>query len=120
MKYVRTAGALLVLLSTTVQAQTPLQGPSPTQTGKLLDVAGEVIATTGSPHQGKPCVQLKVLPDVRYSGGRVWVCDPKLARVNIGDKIHVRGTASDTRLTKMGPNRRVIPLIGNPQVVKFK
>lgn len=118
MKHIRTSSLLLLALATTATAQTPVQGPS--YVGENISVTGEALSNTGSPYHGQPCVQIKVLPDVRYSGGRVWVCGAELAQVNIGDKLRVSGEVNDTRLTKMGPNRRVIPLISQPTVVKLK
>lgn len=116
MKYTKTVGALLLALSNTSMAQTPVQGPAFTSTN--IDVMGEVLTNTGAPYKGTPCVQLKVLPDVRYSGGRVWVCDSRVSDLKIGERLHVAGKATDTRMTKMGPHRRVIPLIFSPTRLK--
>lgn len=119
MKYTKTVGALLLALSTTSIAQTPLQGPAFThRTQNNIDVVGEVLTNTGAPYKGTPCVQLKVLPDVRYSGGRVWVCDSRVRDLKIGERLHMIGQATDTRLTKMGPHRRVIPLVSSPTQLK--
>lgn len=116
MKYIHKSSLLLLALATTATAQTPVQGPS--YIGQNLDVTGEVLTNTGSPYSGQPCVQLKVLPDVRYSGGRVWVCSPHISQANLGEKLRVSGEVNATRLTKMGPARRVVPLIAQPTVVK--
>lgn len=119
MKHIRTSSLLLLALSTPAIAQQPVQGPS--YKGEDISITGEVATNTGSPYKDKPCIQLKVLPDVRYSGGRVWVCDTRVTQFRIGDKIQVSGHANDTRLTKMGPYRRVIPLIAHPtQINKVK
>ena len=116
MKHIRTSSLLLLALATTATAQTPVQGPS--YAGENVSVTGEVLTNTGSPYRGQPCVQIKVLPDVRYSGGRVWVCGSELTQFSIGDKLRVSGEVSGTRLTKMGPKRRVIPLISHPTAVR--
>ncbi len=112
MKHLHSSSLLLLALSATASAQTPVQGPL--YVGKEVSITGEVLTNTGSPYKDKPCIQLKVLPDVRYSGGRVWVCDERVSRMHIGEKLQVSGHASDTRLTKMGPHRRVVPLISQP------
>lgn len=112
MKHLRSSSLLLLALATAASAQTPVQGPS--YVGEDISLIGEVLTNTGSPYKDKPCIQLKVLPDVRYSGGRVWVCDERVSQMHIGEKLQVSGKANDTRLTKMGPHRRVVPLISQP------
>lgn len=112
MKYVRPCSLLLLALSASASAQTPVQGPS--YVGEEINITGEILTNTGSPYKDKPCVQVKVLTDVRYTGGRVWVCDANVTQFRIGDKIQVSGKATDTRLTKMGPHRRVVPLLSHP------
>lgn len=119
MKYPKTVGGLLLTLATTSMAQTPVQGPAFTHPAQQnIDVVGEVLTNTGAPYKGIPCVQLKVLPDVRYSGGRVWVCDSRVSDLKIGERLHIAGKANDTRITKMGPHRRVIPLVSSPTRLK--
>lgn len=122
MKYPKTVGGLLLALATTSIAQTPVQGPAFTHpVQKNIDVVGEVLTNTGAPYKGTPCIQLRVLLDVRYSGGRVWVCDRRVTDLKVGDRLHVAGKSSDTRMTKMGPNHRVIPLVSSPiQMNKMK
>lgn len=112
MKHIHTSSLLLLALCANASAQTPVQGPS--YLGEDISITGEVLTNTGSPYKDKPCIQLKVLPDVRYSGGRVWVCDTRATQFHIGEKVQVNGTANDTRITKMGPHRRVVPLISHP------
>lgn len=119
LKHAQRCAGLLLALSATAVAQQPLQGPQWNRPPQTLDITGEIIAK-GAPLRGQPCVQLRVLPDVRFSGGRVWVCDPSVGQYNMLDRLHVRGKATDTRLTKMGNLRRVVPMITNPTVRKIK
>ena len=119
MKYVKNCAFLLLALSATAAAQTPLQGPRWVHPHpQAIDVQGEVLVSQGAPYKGRPCAQIRVLPDLRYSGGRVWVCDAAVQQLSIHDRVRLKGVPSDTRLTRMGPHRRVIPVVIAPVVIK--
>jgi hypothetical protein len=82
-----------------------LLGPS--WLGHRIDVRGFVIAWDG------PCRQVAVERDgIEGAGGRVWACYAPGASVpDLGDDVRVRGLVSDTRLTRMGPRWRVVPVV---------
>lgn len=102
--------ALVAGVSFTLHAQEPAPGVQmlgPTWLGQRIDVRGSVIAWDG------PCRQVAVERDgIEGAGGRVWACYEPGARVpNLGDAVRVQGQVSDTRLTRMGPRWRVVPVV---------
>ena len=99
---------LALLLPMTSMAQQPLQGPN--HQGETLSVRGTVFAI-GAPLHSTPCVQLLLEPDARFSGGRAWVCDQAVTGLQVSQRVAVEGVATDTRLTRMGGNRRVVPVL---------
>jgi hypothetical protein len=48
---------------------------------------------------------------IEGAGGRVWACSAKGHVPDLGDVAHVRGTVTDTRMTRMGPRWRVVPVV---------
>lgn len=105
--------ALALLLALPAMAQQPLQGPN--HQGETLSVRGTVLAI-GAPLHSTPCVQLLLEPDARFSGGRLWVCDQAVDGLRITQRVAVHGVVTNTRLAKMGGNRRVVPVITQAEV----
>lgn len=82
----------------------------PAWQGHRIAVTGTVIAFNG------PCRQLAVDRDGwPGAGGRLWVCRPAgRALPGLGQAMHVRGRVTGTRLTRMGPWWRVVPVVELP------
>jgi len=96
-----TALALIALLQAAPGAQ--VMGPG--WLGQHVDVRGQVIAVDGG------CFQLAVeRGGIDGAGGRLWACgrDPVPA---INTETHVQGVVSDTRMTRMGPMWRPVPVV---------
>lgn len=74
---------------------------------QVIRATGTVIARNGR------CSQLAVdRRGVPEAGGRVWVCYPKASQAPwMGQRVHVHGKVMDTRLTRMGPYWRVVPVV---------
>lgn len=114
--------------ATSVQAQNHLQGPHHQQ--RLIKAEGEVIAH-GAPlmdfhsHPDKvirnDCVMLRVIPNVSWSGGRLWVCGEGMnQRMDMQSYWEVEGRAVDMRMTRMGPMMRSVPMLVEPKKIKIK
>lgn len=99
---------LAFLIPLAAPAQQPLQGPN--WRGEVLSFTGSVIAV-GAPLHSTPCVQVRVEPNERFSGGRAWVCDQAVSGLQVSQRVAVEGAATDTRVTRMGGNRRVVPVL---------
>lgn len=104
---------ILLLIPVCTLAQVPLQGPQWSNSHQIITVHGEVLAI-GAPYQNTPCIQLKVQTNDTFTGGRLWVCGSNAAKYSLQTQLRVTGIATDTRLTKMGSKRRVIPIVFNP------
>ena len=80
--------------------------------GQRVDVRGQVIAMVDDPVHGA-CRQLAVERDgISGADGRLWACYPDNDTAPfINDQVRVRGVVSDTRMTRMGPYLRVVPLV---------
>ncbi|KRE90814.1 hypothetical protein ASG87_01375 [Frateuria sp. Soil773] len=103
------AAALATSLTLTVHAQEPpgAQVLGPSWIGQQIDVRGFVIAWDGD------CRQVAVERDgIEGAGGRVWACyGPGMRAPELSEEAHVRGVVSDTRMTRMGPRWRVVPVV---------
>lgn len=99
---------LAFLIPLAALAQQPLQGPN--WRGETLSFTGSVLSI-GAPLHSAPCVQVRVEPSARFSGGRAWVCDQAVTGLQVSQRVAVEGAATDTRVTRMGGNRRVVPVL---------
>lgn len=104
------AFVLALGLPAAAQAQDPAPGAQmlgPQWLGQRVDVRGFVIAWDGA------CRQVAVEHDgIQGAGGRVWACYADGMRVpDLGEDVRVRGVVSDTRMTRMGPRWRVVPVV---------
>lgn len=100
----------LSLVAVGVQAQVPpgAQVLGPAWRNQMLDVHGTVIA------QAPGCRQVAVDRDGWPGGaGRVWWCGAH-SLPEMGQSVHVKGKVIDTRMTRMGPYWRVVPVVGHP------
>lgn len=94
--------ALALALQTAPGAQ--VMGPG--WVGQHVDVRGPVIEVNGD------CYQLAVARDgIEGAGGRLWACSKHGRVPDLGDVAHVRGTVTDTRMTRMGPRWMVVPVV---------
>ena len=93
--------ALLVALQTSPGAQ--VMGPG--WVGQSVDVRGTVIAVDGGCYQ--LAVEREGLPG---AGGRLWACGSGPAP-DLNTEAHVRGVVRDTRMTRMGPAWRPVPVV---------
>jgi len=97
-------------LASIVHAQAPAPGAQilgPQWLGQHIDVRGVVIAWD------RNCRQVEVTRNGFVgAGGRVWACyaDGRRAPA-LGEQVRVRGAVSDTRMTRMGPRWRVVPVV---------
>lgn len=93
---------LALALATALNAQ--VMGPG--WRGQHLRVEGQVIAWDG------PCRQIAVTSQgIDGAGGRLWVCYDGVSPPDLLEHVHVSGTVSDTRMTRMGPRWRPVPLL---------
>lgn len=94
--------ALAVALQTSPGAQ--VMGPG--WVGQRVDVRGPVIAVDGA------CYQVAVERNgINGAGGRLWACSKNGRVPDLGVVAHVRGTVTDTRMTRMGPRWMVVPVV---------
>ena len=96
---------LALLLSAALQATPGAQVMGPGWLGQHLDVRGTVIAVDGTCYQ--LAVERQGLPG---AGGRLWACGRGSAP-GLNTEAHVQGVVSDTRMTRMGPAWRPVPVI---------
>ena len=126
-KFILSAGLIVSSLSV-AQAQEHLQGPH-YQT-RNIKAEGEVIAH-GAPYRDfhsnpekvitYPCVMLRVLPNVSWSGGRLWVCGENMnQKMDMKTYWEVEGQPSEMRMTRMGPMMRSVPMLIEPKKNKIK
>lgn len=93
---------LLLALATTPNAQ--VMGPG--WRGHHLDVEGQVIALDG------PCRQLAVTGQgIDGAAGRLWVCYDDVSAPELTEHVRASGVVSDTRMTRVGPWWRPVPLM---------
>lgn len=103
------AGLGWVLMASALAQGAP-QGQvlGPGWVGHPIAAEGTVIAENGA------CRQIAVdQAGVPGAGGRLWGCwttHPERAP-DLGQRTHIRGTVTTTRLTRMGPFWRVVPLV---------
>ena len=73
--------------------------------GQRVDVHGTVIAVDGD------CVELAVdRQGIPGAGGRLWACG-SAPTPDLNTEAHVLGVVSDTRMTRMGPAWRPVPVV---------
>lgn len=73
--------------------------------GQSVDVRGTVIAVDGG------CYQLAVeRQGLQGAGGRLWACGSAPAP-DLNTEAHVHGVVRDTRMTRMGPAWRPVPVV---------
>ncbi len=95
------AFALLVALQTSPGAQ--VMGPG--WVGQRVDVRGTVFAVDGD------CAELAVdRQGIPGAGGRLWACGSGPAP-DLNSTAHVHGVVRDTRMTRMGPAWRPVPVV---------
>lgn len=93
---------LALALATTPTAQ--VMGPG--WRGQHLEVEGQVIALDG------PCRQLAVTGQgIDGAAGRLWVCYDHVSPPDMGEHVRAAGTVTDTRMTRLGPRWRPVPLL---------
>ena len=95
------AVALLVALQVAPGAQ--VMGPS--WLGQTVDVHGTVIAVDGDCYQ--VAVERQGIPG---AGGRLWACGSG-PTPDLNSTAHVHGVVRDTRMTRMGPAWRPLPVV---------
>jgi hypothetical protein len=96
-----TALALIAFLQAAPGAQ--VMGPS--WVDQRVDVRGQVIAVDGG------CFQLAVdRAGIIGAGGRLWACGSG-PTPDLNTDAHVRGVVSDTRMTRVGPAWRPVPVV---------
>lgn len=95
--------ALALLAALQVAPGAQLMGPG--WVGQRVDVRGTVIAVDGGCYQ--VAVEREGLPG---AGGRLWACGQGPAPV-LNSEAHVQGVVRDTRMTRVGPAWRPVPMV---------
>lgn len=94
-----------LVLATLLQATPGVQLLGPSWVGQHVDARGQVIAVDGG------CYQLAVeRGGINGAGGRLWACGQGAVPL-INSETHVQGVVSDTRMTRMGPMWRPVPVV---------
>lgn len=98
-------------LATAASAAPPpgAQVMGPAWVGQRMDVAGRVIAIDDR------CAEVNVWRNGLPGAGRVWVCTRHDAP-NLLSWVHVKGTVTGTRMTRIGPRWWPAPVVnGSPR-----
>jgi hypothetical protein len=99
-----------MLLLAALGTQSSAQVLGPRWNGHHVDVRSQVIAMDGD------CRQIAVDANgISGSGGRLWACYRDYRKApGLLETAHVKGEVTDTRMTRMGPRWRVVPVVHLP------